>query len=100
MINKVGIEMASVIPNFHGRYDIDDLVSCIAPRPLLIVSAEDDKYSRDASYIVEKASSAYSELNALHNLHHRRYQGGHELTQERFDFMIEWLVSNSKQCME
>lgn len=54
MQNDVGIEMASVIPNFHGKYDIDDLVSCIAPRKLLIVSAEDDKYSKDAPYIVEK----------------------------------------------
>ena len=52
LINNIGIEMASVIPNFHGKYDIYDLVSCIAPRQMLIVSAEDDKYSKDASYIV------------------------------------------------
>lgn len=91
MKNDVGIEMASVIPNFHGKYDIDDLVSCIAPRKLLIVSAEDDKYSKDAPYIVEKASSTYLELGALQNLHHRRYPGGHALTKERFDFIIEWM---------
>lgn len=99
MINNVGIEMASVIPNFHSKYDIFDLVSCIAPRRLLIVSAEDDKYSRDALYIVEKASPAYSELKALNNLHHKRYQGGHGLTKERFDFIIEWLDSNAKHCV-
>lgn len=63
MINNVGIEMASVIPNFHEKYDIDDVVSCIAPRPLLIVSGEEDKYSKDAPYIVEQASEAYQELN-------------------------------------
>ena len=96
MKNNVGIEMASVIPNFHGKYDIDDLVSCIAPRRLLIVSAEDDKYSRDASYIVEKASPSYREQDALQNLHHRRYPGGHALTGERFDFIIEWLDANAK----
>lgn len=96
MKNDVGIEMASVIPNFHGKYDIYDLVSCIAPRRLLIVSAEDDKYSRDASYIVEKASPAYREQNALHNLHHKRFPGGHALTEERFDFIIEWLDANAK----
>lgn len=99
MINNVGIEMASVIPNFYSKYDIFDLVSCIAPRRLLIVSAEDDKYSRDASYIVEKASLTYSELKALHNLHHKRYQGGHGLTKERFDFIIEWLDLNAKHCI-
>lgn len=96
MMNDVGIEMASVIPNFYSKYDIFDLVSCIAPRRLLIVSADDDKYSLDASYIVEKASSAYSELNALHNLYHKRYQGGHGLTKERFNFIIEWIDSNAK----
>ncbi|WP_034439988.1 alpha/beta hydrolase family protein [Clostridium ihumii] len=96
IINNVGIEMASVLPNFHGKYDIYDLVSCIAPRRLLIVSAEDDKYSKDASYIVEKASSTYLEYDALQNLHHKRYPGGHGLTKERFDFIIEWLDSNAK----
>lgn len=96
MKNDVGIEMASVIPNFHGKYDIYDLVSCIAPRRLLIVSAEDDKYSRDASYIVEKAGPTYREQNALQNLHHKRFPGGHALARERFDFIIEWLDANAK----
>lgn len=95
MKNNVGIEMASVIPNFHGKYDIDDLVSCIAPRRLLLVSAEEDKYSKDAPYIVEKAGSAYLTHNALQNLYHKRYPGGHALTKERFDFIIEWLVQNA-----
>ena len=39
MLNDVGIELASVIPCFNKSYDIFDLVRCIAPRPLLIVSA-------------------------------------------------------------
>ena len=91
MTNNVGIEMASVIPNFHGKYDIDDLVSCIAPRRLLIVSSEDDKYSKDAPYIVEKGNKAYMELGATHNLYHSRYPGGHAMTKEKYDFIIEWL---------
>lgn len=95
MLNDAGIEMASVIPGFHGKYDIYDLVSCIAPRRLLIVSAENDKYSKDAPYIIEKASPAYLELGALHNLEHKRYPGGHGLTKERFDFMIEWIAKNT-----
>lgn len=94
MRNNVGIEMASVIPNFHGKYDIYDLVSCIAPRKLLIVSGEDDKYSKDAPYIVEKASPAYEEYDALQNLEHQRYSGGHAITKERFDAVIEWVSMN------
>lgn len=91
MKNHVGIEMASVIPNFHGKYDIDDLVFCVAPRRLLIVSAEDDKYSKDAPDIVEKAEKTYAELDASQNLCHKRYPGGHAMTQDRFDYIIEWI---------
>lgn len=45
--------------------------------------------------VIEKASPAYSELGALQNLYHKRYLGGHALTKERFDFMIEWLDANT-----
>ena len=95
MANGVGIEMASVIPGFHGPYDIDDLVSLTAPRKLLLVSAEEDKYSMDAPAIVERASKVYKEQGALQNLHHKRYSGGHALTQERFDYILAWMEANA-----
>lgn len=98
MKNNVGIEMSSVIPNFYDKYDIDDLVSCVAPRKMLIVSAEDDKYSKNAHYIVEKASTVFSKYDAIQNLHHKRYPGDHALTEERFEFIVEWIDANgSKQ---
>lgn len=96
MRNNVGIEMSSVIPNFYDKYDIDDLVSCVAPRRLLIVSAEDDKYSKNADYIVEEAGAVFSKYDAIQNLHHKRYPGGHALTKERFDFIVEWIDTNGK----
>ena len=92
MDNGVGIEMSSVIPGFAEKYDIQDLVRCIAPRRLLIVSAEDDDYSKDADFIVEQALPAYSKDNSEHNLYHMRYSGGHSLTKERSDFIIEWIA--------
>ena len=94
MNHGTGIEMASVIPNFHGKYDIDDLVALIAPRKLLIVSSDEDKYSMDASEIVEKAGNVYVELGVAKNLDHKRYSGGHALTEERFRNIIEWIVMN------
>ena len=94
MKHGTGIEMASVIPNFHGKYDIDDLVALTAPRKLLIVSSDEDKYSMDAPEIVEKAGKAYAELGAVQNLEHKRYPGGHALTEERFRDIIEWIVMN------
>lgn len=84
--------MASVIPGFHGQYDIDDLVACIAPRKLLIVSAEDDKYSKDAPYIVEKGKKAYEKYAVPGNLYHKRYEGEHALTKERHDDIVAWIM--------
>ncbi|MDF2536319.1 MAG: hypothetical protein K0R18_2481 [Bacillales bacterium] len=89
--NDVGIEMASVIPNFNKIYDITDVVACIAPRQFLIVSADEDKYSRDADYIFEQARSEYIIHGAEENLCHKRYHGGHALTHERFDYIINWI---------
>jgi len=99
MKNNVGIEMSSVIPNFYDKYDIDDLVSCVAPRKMLIISAEDDKYSKNANYIVEKASTVFSKYDAIQNLHHKRYPGGHALTEERFEFIVEWIDANGKKVI-
>jgi len=92
MQNNVGIEMSIVIPGFIQKYDIYDLVRCIAPRHLLIISAEDDKYSRDADFIVEQARLSYVECHAINNLCHMKYSGGHPLTKERFDFIVEWVI--------
>ena len=95
MKNGTGIELSSVIPGFHGKYDMDDLVKCIAPRKLLIVSSEEDKYSADAPYIVEKAGVKYAELGALQNLYHKRYPGTHALTEERFEDILKWVEAQA-----
>lgn len=95
MLNDVGIELASVIPGFNKSYDIYDLVRCIAPRPLLLLSADEDKYSRDADFIVEQARSSYAKYGADNKLYHKRYNGGHGLTKERFDYIVEWLCMSA-----
>ncbi|MDR1629652.1 MAG: prolyl oligopeptidase family serine peptidase [Oscillospiraceae bacterium] len=94
--NNVGIEMASVIPGFCLKYDIDDVAGCIAPRDLLLVSASEDKYSRDADYITQQISFLYANHHREHALCHKRYSGGHAITQERFDFIINWLIETSE----
>lgn len=94
--NNVGIEMASVIPGFYLKYDIDDVVSCIAPRDLLLVSASEDKYSRDADYITQQISFLYAIHHREHALCHKKYSGGHAITRERFDFIIHWLIETSE----
>ena len=90
--NQIGIEMAEVIPGFIKHFDIPDLVACFAPRPLLLVSAEEDAASQDAERIVDIARNKCAEMRVSQQFEHFRYQGGHALTQERYDAIIRWVV--------
>jgi dienelactone hydrolase len=91
MRRRTGIEMAEVLPGIVDRLDVDELLRLAAPRPLLVMSAEDDRYSSDADQMVREAAAAYAAVGASTALEHRRYQGGHAVTRERFDQMIAWL---------
>ena len=91
MKSGTGIEMAEVIPGFTGRWDVEDLIAAAAPRPMLIVSAEDDAYSLDANDVVARAHAAYESCGAGARLEHRRFPGGHPLTQDRFDTIVKWV---------
>lgn len=89
LAHEIGLEMALVIPGFAAKWDFQHLIQCIAPRPLLIVSADDDPVSQDAEAVVAKVVSAYSGTNMLTHL---RYEGKHAMTQERFDAIREWIL--------
>jgi dienelactone hydrolase len=93
MQHATGIEMAEVLPGALDRFDIEDLLKLAAPRPMLVVSASDDPYSRDADELVRLAGPAYMAARAPAALRHARYRGGHALTRERFDCIVEWAVS-------
>lgn len=95
MADGTGIEMSQVIPGFTKRFDIQDLVKCIAPRRILLVSATSDYSSSDTSYIVKDAQGAFAASGAVANLEHHRYTGGHPITQERFDRIVEWVIACS-----
>lgn len=92
MAHQIGIEMASVIPGFAARFDLPDLVSCFAPRPVLLVSATEDNFSMDAGRIVREAQAACKRMDIQQRIEHLRYGGGHQLTQERFDDIVDWLA--------
>jgi dienelactone hydrolase len=89
--HQLGIEMAEVIPGFATRYDIAELVACFAPRQVLIVSATEDAASQDADTIVQAAQAMCASLSGPEHIAHKRYVGGHAITQERFHDIVYWL---------
>ena len=95
MAEGTGIELASVLPGIVRRFEVDDLVRCAAPRPLLLVSAADDPYSRDAHRIEASGREVYAALGAAERLQHERERGGHALTQSRFDRIVSWTLAVS-----
>jgi dienelactone hydrolase len=88
----VGIDAAQAIPDVLELADLDEVAALIAPRPLLIASADEDQYSRDAPAIVEVAARAYEQPGVLT---HIRASGGHALTQERFEAIVDWVIAQA-----
>lgn len=81
-----------MIPGFATRYDISDLVTCFAPRRLLVLSATTDEASQDADSIVAAAQTNCAAMGVVEHIKHNRYEGEHALTHERFDDLVDWLV--------
>ncbi len=86
----VGIELAQIIPGIVAVTDFDGLLGLIAPRPVLVVSADEDPYSFDAPAVVARARSEYDRRRAGDLLTHDRYPGGHALTEARVQAILAW----------
>lgn len=95
MATDTGIEQAEVIPGFATRWEISELVACIAPRPLLLVSGTADPYSLDAPAVESRGRWAYEVANANGALEHLRFEGPHAVTRERFDSIVAWVVGRA-----
>ncbi len=82
-----GINMFEVVPGLANQFEVHELLSAISPRPALVVSATDDKYSKDADEVVKKIPGA--------SVTQIRAEGGHALDRKRFDAIIDWVVERS-----
>jgi dienelactone hydrolase len=91
------LEMSLVIPNFLERFEIVDLLRCVAPRRLLIVSSEDDPHSADATDLVRDALPAFIAHGFPGHLEHLRVPGSHELDQRRYQAILAWAIAQAKQ---
>lgn len=90
-----GLEMALVIPGFATRFDVDDLLRCIAPRPTFVVSSDGDPYSADAEDLVRRARPAWVAAGAEGALEHLRTVGPHALDAARHDAIVAWLAARA-----
>lgn len=98
MANQIGIEMSRVIPGFAARYDMADLVACFHPRPVLLVSATQDPSACDAEIVAEAQQIRTrwgTEPGGAPDIEQLRCAGKHELTQERFDAIVDWVVQRA-----
>ena len=91
----VPLEMSLVIPSFATQFDVADLLRCIAPRAVLVVSAEEDPASGDAFDVVREARTAFEAVKANEQLAHLHVPGGHGLDKRRFDAIVEWAAERT-----
>jgi dienelactone hydrolase len=83
-----GIEFSMILPGALNDFDLEQLVTMVAPRRMLLVSASEDKYSKDAQSIAEAARRFRSDSPNF--LDHYHYPGGHAMTKARFDDILTW----------
>ena len=92
-----GIEMSEILPGFASHWDIEDLIRATAPRPLLLLSATNDPYSADADDIEQRARGAYEARGESAAFVHLRDGGSHEMTQERFTQIVDWIARQAEK---
>ncbi|KGM53878.1 hypothetical protein N799_11190 [Lysobacter arseniciresistens ZS79] len=81
---NTGFTLFEAVPGLARLIDTHDVLAAIGPRPTLVVSGAEDKYSRDADEVVAKVAGDFiTEL---------RVERGHALDQERFEAIVEWVV--------
>jgi dienelactone hydrolase len=95
LTNGTGLEMSLVIPGFLQRFDMDDVLRCVAPRRIFVVSSENDPQTADASEVVTKARPAFQERHCEHHLTHLRVPGPHALDRQRAEAIMEWMVAEA-----
>ncbi len=85
------LEMSLVIPDCAPRLDVDDLVRCVAPRRMFLVSADRDPMSGDAEEIFAAARATFAQEGCAAHLEHLRCDGGHALDRARFEKIVDWM---------
>ena len=97
LANQTAIEMSLIIPGFSKQFDFEDLLRCIAPRRILVVSSEGDPFSADAGVLVRCARPAFEELGRSDHLEHLHTSSGHALDRLRFEAIVGWAAKQANR---
>ncbi|MDT8307585.1 MAG: acetylxylan esterase [Anaerolineae bacterium] len=89
----IPLEMALIIPGFAAHWDLHHLLVATAPRPLLIVSADGDKYSQDAGEVIARA-------RPHEHITHYHTSGGHALTPDRLEQILTFMVAEAARLRD
>ncbi len=84
MENETSFEMGLAIPGFLQKFEMRHVIQSILPRDLMVISGEQDKYSKDAGAI----------LDEFKMVKHFQFPGVHELDEQRFKTIIEWIATH------
>lgn len=95
LANGTALDMSLVIPGFATRFDLEDIIRCVAPRRLLVVSSDADPASADADRLCREARPAFEACGCAGHLQHLRTAGAHALDPERFEAIVGWIVTQS-----
>ena len=87
--------MSLIIPSFIEHFDLEDLLRCVAPRKIFVVSSESDPQSADAEDLVMNARPTFEIQCCADHLQHLRVPGPHALDRLRFEAILDWTQAQS-----
>ncbi len=84
------------IRNWAGYGDIQDIIACIAPRPLLIQNNVNDTWFPISGYhrVVSEVGEVYRTLGAADHFQHQARITEHDITAEFGARVIDWLTEH------
>ena len=80
-----GLTLFETVPGLARNVETHDVLAAIGPRPTFVVSGTQDKYARDADQVVAQVGGDF--------ITHLRVDRGHAFDAERFDAIVQWLVT-------
>ncbi|MCL6590828.1 MAG: acetylxylan esterase [Firmicutes bacterium] len=97
IINGTPFDYAEIIPGFVKRFDIPDLVKCIAPRKVIFLSTTEAKMARDVVFIKDSTREVFEGLGVPDHFQYVIFESGRDVAREQFKFITEWMAACGKE---